>query len=503
MDYVKFFGLAREPFQNDLDGRFYFEGSSQRRARQYLLRAVQQRKGLALLLGGPGLGKTTLAHQLLRDLDARKFAAHLLVSSHRECALGWFLPQLARAYGVKQPATRVPELIEQIHERLLAARLEGRHPVLFVDEAQLLGEPRTLEEFRALLNLAHEGQRVFSLVLFGMEELSGVLALDRSLAQRVDVRARLEAFSAEETAAYLAHRLSCAGGSAELVEADAVEALYRYSAGVLRVLNTLADNALFEAALEECRSVGAGHVAAAAQQLDLPLVEPDSAEEALAAGEAAASFQKIRAEGVALRAAQGPQAESAADDEPLFGESTAESLGRPAAAEPDEDWLQPVAPVLDEVLRSFDEEAAVEISPAEPGATVVNLRADLADSDSSADDDPLEWSLLDASSDPAEPEAPEAPRAEELAALPGAEADDDSMANLSFSDAAAPAADFDEPEELELSDADVAQLILDSPEEPRAAAAGKTPGPQAKGPHIDLPEDDDLDSLFDEIQIEV
>jgi type II secretory pathway predicted ATPase ExeA len=478
MDYVKFFGLECEPFQNDLDGRFYFEGSSQRRARQQILRAVQQRKGLALLLGGPGLGKTTLAHQLLRELDPQKFAAHLLLSSHRECARGWFLPQLGRAYGLAKPSARVPDLIEQIHAQLLAVRSAGRHPVLFVDEAQLLGEVQTLEEFRALLNLAHDGQRVFSLVLFGMEELGGLLALDSSLAQRVDVRARLAAFSASEAGAYLAHRLARAGGAPGLLQADAVEALHRYSGGVMRVLNTLADTALFEAALEECRAVGVAHVAAAAQQFDLRPIEAEAEASEIPAGEAAASFQASPAP------AGEPDEGAEADEEPLFGESTAETLGK---AKPDADWLEPVAPVLDAVIRSFDDETSAQVAPDELPAPATRPSA----AREAPADDPLEWSLLDVSAGAGEGEAPDAPRAVELAALPGSANDDDSMANLTFAD-----------EELELGEADLAELVLERSDEEPAASTPTPAAARSKGPRIDLPEDDDLDSLFDEIQIE-
>jgi type II secretory pathway predicted ATPase ExeA len=469
MDYVKFFGLECEPFQNDLDDRFYFEGSSQRRARMHLLRAVQQRKGLALLLGGPGLGKTTLAHHLLRELDPGKFAAHLLLSSHRDCARGWLLPQLARAHGVAKPSARVPELIEQIQQQLLGARRSGRHPVLFVDEAQLLGEAQTLEEFRALLNFSHEGQRIFSLVLFGMEELGGILALDPSLAQRIDVRVQLCAFSAAETAAYLAHRLERAGAPAGLLAPAAVDALHRYSGGVLRVLNTLADNALFEAALEESRRVGVEHVASAAQQLELrphaPPVQVSSPESATPAPAQTAA----------------PEPESLpAGDEPLLGDSSADVS---AATAQTDDWLEPVTPVLDEVMKSFDPEAH--------GAEPAPARARGSDRD-----DPLEWSLLDLAADPTESEAPDAPRSEELEALPGGENADDSMANLSFGDQLA--APETEPEAIELEDA-VDELMLD--EEP-GTAAHVGPATRGKGPKIDLPEDDDLDSLFDDIQIE-
>jgi type II secretory pathway predicted ATPase ExeA len=501
MDYVKFFGLEREPFQNDLDGRFYFEGAAQRRARMHLVRALQQHKGLALLLGGPGLGKTTLAHHVLRDLDARRFAAHLLLSSHRDCARGWFLPQVARVYGVAEPSPRVPELIEQIHERLLAVRGAGRHPVLFVDEAQLLGEPQTLEEFRALLNLAHEGQRVLSLLLFGMDELGGVMALDPSLAQRVDVRVQLCALSAEETGAYLAHRLACAGGDASLLSADAVEALYLYSGGVPRVLNTLADNALFEASIEECRPVAREHVAAAALQLDLrPLATEGEGARAVA------SFQRVSAEDASARVgpamAEPPappiaQVQSSevepADDEPpideassadeaLFGENTAETLGTPTI---DEDWLEPVAPVLDAVLRSFEEEPPAE-DDARPTA---EKRAQERPGDALRED-PLQWSLGDLGAESSGLEPPAPPSAAERVP-PQRHPEEDSLANLSFADEAG------EEDVLDLGPALPPVAPAQRPAPPKAA-----PPARSRGPRIDLPEDDDLDSLFDEIQID-
>jgi hypothetical protein len=298
-----------------------------------------------------------------------------------------------------------------------------------------------------------------------MEELGGILALDPSLAQRVDVRVQLCAFSAAETAAYVAHRLARAGAAPGLLAPEAVDALHRYSGGVLRVLNTLADNALFEAALEESRGLGVEHVVSAAQQLELrPGVAPEREKPAPAPARA-----------------ETPEPESEpAGDEPLLGDSSADGL--PAVA-PADDWLEPVTPVLEEVMKGFDRAPrAAEPAPASARG--------------SDRDDPLEWSLLDLATDPAEGEAPDAPRTEELAALPGSENPEDSMENLSFADElAAPEA---ETEAIELEDA-VDELMLE--EEP-GTAAHVGPAPRGKGPRIDLPEDDDLDSLFDDIQIE-
>jgi len=119
-----------------------------------------------------------------------------------------------------------------------------------------------------LLNPVHEGEKLISIVLFGLPELSDVIGLDPPLAQRVDVRVELKAMEREEASAYLRHRLECAGAG-DIMSSEAVDAICRYSAGVPRVLNILADNALFEGFVAEINPVDASIVSSAADELGL------------------------------------------------------------------------------------------------------------------------------------------------------------------------------------------------------------------------------------------
>src|SRR5262245_40294089 len=107
MEHLSFFELPEDPFQKDADERFYYESAPQKRARLRILRGIHQRKTLSVLLGGPGLGKTTLAQVVLKTLTEKEYAAHYLSIPHEACSSGWFLPNVARAFGVPVPAPTV------------------------------------------------------------------------------------------------------------------------------------------------------------------------------------------------------------------------------------------------------------------------------------------------------------------------------------------------------------------------------------------------------------
>jgi type II secretory pathway predicted ATPase ExeA len=278
MEYMKFYKLDAEPFRNDPDQRFFFDGDGHRQARLRLTRGIFQRKGLSLLIGPPGCGKTVLAHHLLVNLKTNEWATRLLAVPHSESGSGFLLPKIAGALGVENPASEPLLLLDQISQRLTELTAQGAHPVLLIDDAQLLSQQAALEEFQDLLNLAQEAHQGLSVVLFGLPALDELLRLDASLAQRIDIRTRLHPMRLEQTQAYLDYRLERAGGAPEVFSPDAVEAIHAYSNGIPRLVNTLADNALFEGFLNEAPTVDASLVCTAADQLGIAMSETQEPE---------------------------------------------------------------------------------------------------------------------------------------------------------------------------------------------------------------------------------
>ena len=184
-----------------------------------------------MLEGGPGLGKNA-GSRGAAHARRQGYAAHYLSVPHEACSAGWFMPHVARAFGVPVLAAQVSQLIDQIHAQLVAIVTARRMPVLLIDEAQLFRNREAMEEFRGLLNLSHEGKRLISLVLFGLPELGELLKLDPPLAQRVEVRVEMTAMDWLESQAYVAHRLRLAGATQAVFGPDALEALFRWSGGV-------------------------------------------------------------------------------------------------------------------------------------------------------------------------------------------------------------------------------------------------------------------------------
>ncbi len=268
MDYLKYFGLRAEPFQNDADHRFYFEHAVQVKPRMRLVRAAQERKAFALLTGGPGIGKSALVQHLARTLDASEYSTHVIAVAHEACDSGWLIQHSARALGVANPAKALPNAVDELKAALTAEAAKGVHPILLVDDAQLLTDPTGIGDLACLSNLADDdGKPLASVILAGTPDLAERIAESVGLQQRLEVRVTLEAMDRQQANAYLAYRLQCVGATSEIFSEDAMELIFRYSNGLPRCVNTLAGNTLFESYMDESSWIDSEAVIRAAEGL--------------------------------------------------------------------------------------------------------------------------------------------------------------------------------------------------------------------------------------------
>ncbi len=249
MEHLQHFGLSRDPFRNEPQLRDFIETGSNDRALKRLERGVRQAKGLAVLVGDVGSGKTMVVRRLLDRLEEEVFEASMLVMLNGAGDSSWMLTRFADQLGVETPAGEREALLAQIYERLAIVREDGRHAVLIVDDADELSSPRARAEIAALLKLEYEERRLLSLIMAGPPSLETAIACDPALAHRIDVKVRLEPLDAEGAAAYLARRIEQAQGDPAIFEVDATRALQQLGRGLPGLMNTLADNALFEAFL--------------------------------------------------------------------------------------------------------------------------------------------------------------------------------------------------------------------------------------------------------------
>lgn len=255
--YEAYFGIGEDPFSITPDPRYLYMSGRHQEALAHLLFGLQQGGGFVQLTGEVGTGKTTLCRSLVEQVPEHVDLALILNPRQTPVEL---LASLCDELHVDYPegTASIKTLVDHLNAHLLEAHARGRRTVLVIDEAQNLS-PEVLEQVRLLTNLETATEKLLQILLIGQPELREVLARPelRQLAQRITARYHLTPLSADETGAYVRHRLAVAGLTPRLFTAGAVRQVHRLSGGVPRLINILCQRALLGAYAEEAERVDA------------------------------------------------------------------------------------------------------------------------------------------------------------------------------------------------------------------------------------------------------
>jgi general secretion pathway protein A len=240
--YAEFYGLTEMPFALTPDPRYIYFTPSHTEVMANLHYGIESGKGLIVVTGEVGTGKTTMLRWVMQRLDRTVLVAYIF---NPRLSVPEFYQHLATLFNITNWDNKSDFLIE------LGKVLESRHSrglrtVLIIDEAHGLST-NVLEEVRLLCNFESDTAKKLQIVLTGQPELRTVLNYSdlRQLKQRVALRCEITALpNVEETAQYIASRLKVAGARTDIFSPGAVDYIFRCSEGIPRNINNLCDNAL-------------------------------------------------------------------------------------------------------------------------------------------------------------------------------------------------------------------------------------------------------------------
>jgi general secretion pathway protein A len=275
--YESFYGLSELPFELTANPKYLYLSARQREALSVVQYGLFAAKGLTLLVGEAGTGKTTLIQAALasdrcRDVRCVYLNNPTLRPDDFVRLLAHKLDLGAGAAGSKA------SLLQHLEVLLFERRAAGITTALVVDEAQSLTTDM-FEEIRLLANFETPEVKLLPVVLAGQPALADRLEEPslRQLKQRVTLRALLEPYALEDTAAYIARRIATAGGVAgRMFTRDAVTLIHEVSGGIPRMISVICDNALLGAMALQRHRVDRAIVVEVARDLHLTL-PPQSA----------------------------------------------------------------------------------------------------------------------------------------------------------------------------------------------------------------------------------
>ena len=261
MSYYRVLGFEKEPFSTSPDPEFFYSSREHDRAMTNVLIELRLKRGLSVVLGDVGTGKTTLSRKLIQDLKTRGDCHfHILLDPCFENKT-LFLQSLVRNFGILSETAAQGASITALREnleRFLFEKgvVEEKTVILIIDEAQKL-EPVLLEELRLLLNYETNQFKLLQLVLVGQTELLTTIKGIPNFFDRISYKTTLWPLDFEETKEMIFFRVGQAGYKShlDLFLEDALREIYHYTRGYPRQVTMMCHRALKEMILRNAAVV--------------------------------------------------------------------------------------------------------------------------------------------------------------------------------------------------------------------------------------------------------
>ena len=266
--YREFYGLKELPFALTPDPRFIYFTPSHTEVMANLHYGIESGKGIVVVTGEVGTGKTTILRWMMQRLDRTVLVAYVF---NPRLTVPEFYQHITTLFDVKEWETK-SELLIALGRTLESRHARGLRTVLIIDEAQGLSQ-YVLEEIRLLSNFESDTAKQLQIILTGQPELRDVLndpAL-RQLKQRVALRCEIKPLpNVEETERYITSRLLVAGAErTDIFSPGAIDYIFRCSEGIPRQINNLCDNSMLSGFAAGESVIGRSIIEDVADQFDM------------------------------------------------------------------------------------------------------------------------------------------------------------------------------------------------------------------------------------------